>query len=338
MYTSLGDVLLKSGETVQAGVVTGPDEQWRERIETLLAHKGEDWHWQVRQLLTAELGVQGRFYLLHREGILLSHIMTVESEGVGLVGHVWTNPEDRGRGAASKLMALLMADFGSRQGRALHLDTAYDSPAYHIYRKHGFEGIEPGSGVMAYFKPSRTEFEAAYFAPGETNIAPLNWHHWTVASPLLAGAWPGVVRAASLGILHRTPSESPLIGPLRATQNHDTSHDTAGTEPRIVALQKSASRAVVGLAACAPDPLWPDTVLVDVYCHPAFWDKGGELLRALPLPPARRYLAYLEAEAAPKRAALEAAGFRQVAVLPAHLARAVASPDYADIAVLERTS
>ena len=58
------------------------------------------------------------------------------------------------------------------------------------------------------------------------------------------------------------------------------------------------------------DRLWPESCLVDVYCHPDFWDRASELLDALPFPEADRHLAYCDAGFEPKAAALSQAGFR----------------------------
>lgn len=321
MYTPFNDVLLKSGETVQAGVVAGPDEEWQARIEALLAHKGEEWLWQISELLSQQLTATGRFYMLHRNGTPFCHILTAESGGVGLLGHVWTVPVDRGQSAASQLMALVMNDFRVRGGRALHLTTAYDSPAYHIYRKQGFESVEPASGVMAFFAPSQAQFEVDYFAPGAATVVPLDWHDWAVASPLLAGPWPGLVRCAPRGLIGRLDSEYNLMAPLRQIK--------AGGEPAVVTLRKSDSSAVVGLAAWAPDPVWPDTAIVDVNCHPEFWAQAGELLAALPVPAGFRQTAYAETDDVAKRAVLAEAGFCQVAMLPQRLRGR-------DVLVLER--
>ena len=41
---------------------------------------------------------------------------------------------------------------------------------------------------------------------------------------------------------------------------------------------------MVGLAMWSDHPLWPDARLVDLYCHPAFWDEGAALLQELELP------------------------------------------------------
>ena len=55
-------------------------------------------------------------------------------------------------------------------------------------------------------------------------------------------------------------------------------------------------------------PLWPDTGLLDVYCHRDFWDYGAEVLGALDLPSMGRWLAYSDDGCPEKDAVLAAAG------------------------------
>ena len=139
------------------------------------------------------------FILLHRDGDPFANIMTIEYQGVGLLGHVYTRPEDRRQGAAMQLMACLMEHFRQRGGQALFLGTGYDTPPYHIYRVNGFAGVEPESGYMDYYSTSQDEFDGDYFAQGSTAIEPVGWLHWPVSIPLFLGAFPGVVRGAGLG-------------------------------------------------------------------------------------------------------------------------------------------
>ena len=143
MYQQLDRITLKSGEAIQAGVVQGPDLDWAERVETLLGHKGPSWRWGNEQVLRTQTGLDVFFYLLHRDGDPFANVMTIECRGVGLLGHVYTRPEDRRQGAAMQLMACLMDHFRQRGGQALFLGTGYDTPPYHIYRVNGFSGVEP---------------------------------------------------------------------------------------------------------------------------------------------------------------------------------------------------
>ena len=170
MYQKLGVVKLKSGEAVEAGIVRGPDPSWAQRLVKLLWHKGDPWNWQNAQVLERDLGLDACFYVLHRDGEPFANLMTIELNGVGLFGHVWTQPADRQQGASSGLMRLQMQDFVVRGGQALFLGAGYGSVAYNMYASFGFVGIEAESGYMAYYTKPQAEFEANYFAPGPVEI------------------------------------------------------------------------------------------------------------------------------------------------------------------------
>ena len=311
MYQDLDPITLKSGEAVQAGVVHGPDLEWASRIEAFLSHKGPPWQWGNEQVLRTGTGLGAFFYLLHRNGDPFANIMTIEHRGVGLLGHVYTRPEDRRQGAATQLMALLVDDFRQRGGQALFLGTGYDSPAYHIYRAHGFASIEPESGQMVYYTTSLVEFEAAHFAPGATVAEPAGWLHWPASTPLFAGDFPGVVRGAGLGLWGRGTTEGPFLPLLQDSLERKAN----GRPPRAAALVQQATRAVVGLAMWSDHPLWPEARLADLYCHPAFWGEGAALLQELELPASHTCLAYCDAGLQPKSEALRGAGFRRGATL-----------------------
>ncbi|NKB65849.1 MAG: GNAT family N-acetyltransferase [Candidatus Latescibacteria bacterium] len=311
MYQSLDRVALKSGESVDVGVVQGPDADWSERVESLLGHKGPPWRWGNEQVLRTQTGLDAFFYLLHRDGEPFANMMTIEYGGVGLFGHVYTQPEDRRQGAAMQLMSRLMEHFGQRGGRALYLGTGYDSPPFHIYRANGFAGIEPESGYMAYYTDSQEEFDAAYFAPGATAIEPLSWLHWPTSPALFLGDFPGVVRSVGLDIWGRRSTEGPLLPLLM----DDIERRQEGRPPRALALVQSQTRAVVGWAMWSDHPLWPDACLVDLYCHPDFWDGAAELVQKLELPDRHTCLAYGDTGLEAKATALSAAGFSRSATL-----------------------
>ena len=331
MYQHLDRITLKSGEIVQVGVVQGPDLDWAERVETLLSHKGPSWRWGNEQVLRTQTGLDVFFYLLHRDGDPFANIMTIEYHGVGLLGHVYTRPEDRRQGAAMQLIACLMEHFRQRGGQALFLGTGYDTPPYHIYRANGFAGVEPESGYMDYYSTSQDEFERAYFAPGSTAIEPVGWLHWPISIPLFLGAFPGVVRGAGLGVWGRRSTEGPLLPLLQDCLERDASD----LQPRALALVQQETRAVVGWAMWSDHPLWPDACLVDLYCHPAFWDEGAALLQALKIPESHTYLAYCDAGLQPKAAALTAAGFRCSATLNQRVAADRVQTGWVDVEVWE---
>ncbi|MFN8493344.1 MAG: hypothetical protein U0350_37445 [Caldilineaceae bacterium] len=332
MYQRLGVVKLKSGEAVEAGVVRGPDLDWAQRLVKLLWHKGDPWNWQNAQVLERDLGLDASFYVLHRDGDPFANIMTIELAGVGLFGHVWTQPADRQQGASSSLMRLQMQNFVNRGGQALFLHTDYAGVAFNMYTGFGFAGIEAKSGTMAYYTKSQAEFEAAYFAPGAVEIQPLTWRHWPAATPLFTLGAPGQVRCAPLQLIGREITEGPFLPALLAA----TARQEMGQPPAVLALVNPVTTAVLGLAAWSWHPVWPDTCLVDCYCHPDYWQYCNKLLNALQLPKADRTVTYIDADNTAKASLFTEAGFKTVSTLPAWVAANSAKTARVDVNVVTR--
>ncbi|MGO8705185.1 MAG: GNAT family N-acetyltransferase [Candidatus Brocadiia bacterium] len=331
MQQDLGTIVLKNGERVEAAVIAAPDAAWADRLKGFLAHKGELWNWGNAENLTKLTGVETFFYVLHREGVPFSNIMTSEVKGVGHFGHVFTRLEDRRKGACDKLMTLQMEHFRARGGRALFLGTGFGSPAYRIYACHGFQGIEDESGYMEYYATTREEFEASWFARAAVEIEPLAMAHWPVLAPLLVGGFQGRVRCARLGSIGRSPGESQILKAL-----YEDRHPVEGKEPRSLVLRNRQSGAGVGFATCGSHPIWAELCLADVFCHPDFWDGAGELLASLPLPPGSRCIAYADVGWTGKDHVLRRAGFRQTGVLARRAPQNSAKTAFVDVAVYEK--
>lgn len=332
MYERLGEVTLKDGRAVECGVVAGPDEEWAGRIEPLLGHKGELWRWQNAQTLRTQTGLEARFYLLSLHEMPFANVCTFRAGQAGILGHVWTRPEFRRLGASTLLMKAAMADFARRGGGALFLGTNPDGPAYGIYEQHGFADVDASSGHMAWYARGQETFDAEWFAAGETKIEPLSWPHWPGAVPLFLRKGPGVVRCAPLRVFSTELVEGPLLPVLHA----QSQRQAEGLGPCALALLNPATRAVLGLAVVMPEALWPSTCVVDVFCHEACWDRAGELLAALSLPPCRRVVAYGDPTCPPKQAALQAAGFAQAAVLEKWLPGGSIHPGPVDVVQFAR--
>ena len=328
----MGKVRLKIGESVEAGVVVGPDLDWAERIEKLLGHKGDPWNWQNSQMLRSKHGMDVHFYVLHRDGMPFANISTFEFAGVGLFGHVWTAPEDRQKGASSRLMAIQMEDFQARGGKALFLGTEYGSVAYRMYRKFGFRSVEPESGFMEWYATSKEEFDAAYYAAGETELQALRWSHWPSSEPLFLGDRTCLVRSAPMRLIGRQSVELALLGPLQDA----VARLATGRPPRFKARCSRLTTAVVGLAGWDWHPLWEDVCLIDVFCHPEYWDEGRDLLASLSLPDAKRYVAYGDVNCGRKREVLLETGYEQTAVLRQWVAKNSLSTSFRDVSVYTR--
>jgi len=313
MYEKLDDVMLKNGETVELGIVKGPDLDWADWIdEDLLGHKGPTWRWGNRAVLEQDMDMDSFFYILHRNGVPFSNVMTIEYEGVGILGHVFTKPEDRRQGATSAIFTGLMAHFEARNGRAMVLSTGYDSHPYHIYKSFGFEGLEAKSGIMVFYSAGEEAFRRQYFQGNETVVERLAARHYPGMPILFSGSYEGVVRSVgAMRLFGRCSSEGPLVPLLK-----DELERRAKDEPvRTAAARLTESSGVVGVASTERDPVWPGICVVDVFCHPEFWNCGEKLLNTIAWPDAHRYVAYCDVGWQAKEEVLSKAGFVQEATL-----------------------
>jgi hypothetical protein len=85
-------------------------------------------------------------------------------------------------------------------------------------------------------------------------------------------------------------------------------------QPRTAVLRNLSSGAVAGLAT------WtrlhaPSQCLLDLYCHPAFWDEAQAILEALELPKAEHVFAYADSSCEEKIQFLRGVGFSRVKCL-----------------------
>ena len=81
--------------------VTAPDAPHAEEIKQFLGHKPGNYKWHIERCVAEVLdALETRFYVGKLNGAVITNIMTVEYEGVGILGHVFTLPKQRRKGAA----------------------------------------------------------------------------------------------------------------------------------------------------------------------------------------------------------------------------------------------
>ncbi len=304
MYEKLGDALLKNGETVEIGVIAAPMTAEAERLEKLMGHKGWEWRWQVGLGISGKTdGLENRFYVARRGEAFISNVCTFEKDGVGILGHVWTPPEERRKGLCNAIFEKLMADFKARKGRLMLLGTGYDTPPYHIYRKFGFEGYFEGSGLMRYAEDPK--FESRYFASAPTKVVEPTWQEWPRVNALFAEP-EEYVKSFAYGNYYKTSAEGAYIY---------VQHELANN-PRASArlLQSEKTGAVVGVAWVVPQALFPNAMVLDLTCHPKHADGYAKLLAAMTWPDVK-VLAFVESGKRAKLAALKEAGFESAGIL-----------------------
>jgi GNAT superfamily N-acetyltransferase len=325
MYTHLGEVTLTSGERMAIGVVDCPDPAWAGQVESLLGHKGPEWRHHIGTALRGRLdGLETRFYLGTIDGQAVTNVMIVGTRGTGILGHVYTSPGHRRKGAYSRLMAVQMEHSRGVGYRILTLGTGFETPPYWIYHRFGFRSIDGVSGRMKWLATPAAE--ADWFRPGTTRVRPMRWGDWgalnlvayglTAPDEELPRSW--VFRLKGHGSLEGSFVAWQADLPLESPRTVEEAHQAVVELGRPAALVLETEHgAVVGWAAVKPDDLaLREAWLLDCYVHPDFRQAAGQLLAAIPRPPGRRMVAYSGAPDGYRAAALQAAGFRIVAELP----------------------
>jgi hypothetical protein len=310
MYERLGEATLKSGERMEIGVVTAPDVEWKERIVPFLGHKGEPYASHIRRSNEGPLDdLETRYYVGHLDGRVITEVMIVGARGAGILGHVYTLPEERRKGAYHAVMAAQMADMPRRGYQVLSLGTGFNSAPYWIYHGFGFEGIGAGCGEMRW--RSSPDAEAKLFRPGRAVARDARWDDWGFFG------WLGLLpvapdeelpRSRVMRLKTRGIKEGPFVRLLL------TREQESGMSVRVLQSEHSAT---VAWAILAPDALsLADAWTLDLHVYPTFGSALPALVAGLPWPDAP-VAAVFAAPAGPKAAALEAAGFSRAARLPA---------------------
>ncbi|MCC6441932.1 MAG: hypothetical protein IT210_00595 [Armatimonadetes bacterium] len=311
MYRHLADATLKTGETMQMGVIQGPEERFQGQIEPFLGHKGGLYHRHIELSMRQPLDrLETRFYIGAVGGNIITNIMTVESEGVGILGHVYTLPDQRRKGACQAVMAQQMEDFRRRGGGMLALGTGFDSPPYWIYHSFGFRGIEEGSGTMRYV--SSENFLGGFFARSPVTIAQVSWHHWATMTALSMLEGGDYVRSVAYNIHGMTNFEGGFLYFKEAVEGQN-SHQAL--------LLENARGAVVGWGMFTPDSRWRSQVyLFDLFLHFDFIEGGKMLWEQLDTPEAK-IQCYVDRKSEARIALLESIGFHHEATFQRQLSR-----------------
>jgi GNAT superfamily N-acetyltransferase len=117
------------------------------RLADFLRHKGSPWIEDIERRLAGTVsGATDYFYVALCEGQLVAHAWyTVASADprLGLVGHIFTHPDHRQQGFASRLLEQIMRDFPQRGGSVMQLftSTPHSVP---FYERLGFENLYAG--------------------------------------------------------------------------------------------------------------------------------------------------------------------------------------------------
>ena len=305
----LADVALKTGERLTIECVLAPEPTHAAQIRPFLAHKPPNYSAHIEAAFAGQCDeLETRFYVGLLNGEIVANIMTTESGGVGLFGHVYTRPDQRRKGICDVLMRYQMADFRERGGHVLLLGTGYGSPAYAIYARHGFRDWTVGRpGYMRYDTEPQALFEARFFASLDGKPMPARWKHWPLVALLATLPTSACLRSLVLPLWGVGLLEGPYC---------QFMYQYGARSEASARVLESETGAVTAMATCVPDDRWPGVWLLDVFAHPALPAKFLiPLIESLALPESK-IQCYADPRDGQKIAALEQQGFQRMAILP----------------------
>ena len=305
MYKKLSDAQLKTGETMEIGLVLTPDAEYADRMIDFLSHKGDSWRWHIEGALKGEItGLETRFYIGQLNDHIITNVMTVEYNRTGFFGHVFTRPEHRRKHACTLVMEKQMEDFRQRGGGIMLLGTGYDSPAYWIYHSHGFRSVTEKSGFMRY--STEDNFEIDHFTYGGVKVVDVEWKHWPLMNVLASVPGIETLRSLDFGLYGIADFGGAFLEFIKSLKEGR----------RKAKLLESESGAVAGCAVLSSDRRWRDkTFLLDIFAHPNFISYYDMLLNSMELPEGK-IQCYVDANApGEKIAALQQADFNREALL-----------------------
>lgn len=310
MEQHLSQTILKDGSTVEVRLVMPPEPGWADAMHCFLQHKGMPWQIQWQTAFAGGCDdLQTRFYVLVDKGEPISNIMTCETAGIGILGHVFTKPAWRGKGAASILMKVVCDDFARCDGIALYLGTAYDSMPWRLYQKFGFEGFLPNSGLMRWIR--RPDSLRAKFTGNSLRARPVKWSDWPLLQCLFLQPADDYVK--NMGLKRFGPSD--MEGAYLTLR--ERMEKTPGMHCSVLTNGQGMT---VGLGTAMPlDTQLSDYVLVDVFAHRGAEAGLTDLLASLALPADQPLLAVVDESGCARRTAMEAAGFAPAGCLPGAL-------------------
>jgi GNAT superfamily N-acetyltransferase len=304
----LPSVTLKSGETAAIYKVIGPEPEWEERLLSRLSHKGPLWDKPMQQALREGLpGLTMTFYQMRMDDYAIGNLTLVQSleRPVGILQHVFTDPEHRRKGICNHLLTALVDDFAAQSGRAMYLGTGYDTSPFHIYRTFGFEGIGTTGAMVRAFDDG---YPDNFWLPGGTAIRATRWGDWPLLTALyeLETGWD--LRGYFFGQCGHSSYESAYCKLQEAMEKQQAQ--------QVMVLECDETGALAGHAFLAYDEKWPNGPLVlDFFVHPDFTEDSERLLGAIQMPADIKIQSYCDNRADVRAEVLEAIGFKLEATL-----------------------
>lgn len=285
----------------------------------LLRHKGSPWVEDIRNRAQAEYpGSEDHFLVACAHGRLAAHVWYTTAAAdrrLGLLGHVYTRPEDRRKGLSARLMRTAMADFLGRGGRVMQLftSTPYTVP---FYEKLGYQDVYSNrvyhqtDWYMRYPVDSQAVF-GEWFSPGDCRMRDLAPGDLPKFCLLYNLQYATKLKDWAQGIGLGLEAEYAFIHTIRRTAKNEA-----------VCCVLENDQTIVGIAAMVEHGFAHQSHLAAVDCcvHPHFQAHAKELIDGCL---ARRdelavEIVYAMCADAQKSRLLKQLGFREKATLANH--------------------
>jgi GNAT superfamily N-acetyltransferase len=275
MMKVLSSEILSDGRRIEVLRIQEPDEVFRDKLVSLLGHKGEPWVWQMQEGLSGRTGgLENIYYAGRFEDRLIGNITIWRNVDIGCLAHVFTVPEMRKLGVARILLGAALDDFKGAGGRALVLTTGFESMPWRLYASFGFKGSRPEDsygGMVKFF--ADTNWGNLFRGPAQ-KVSRAEWRHFIGTQFLTGSPGPEVVRSLVFPVLGAEFVEGQYISFMRRRQHG---------EPVEARVLEGPGACVLGCALVGPHPHWGSLArrkALDVFCHPLGREKAGELVKA----------------------------------------------------------
>lgn len=271
------DVTLRSEEVMRIRCIEPPDEEYLRKIGQFLAHKGSPWIEDMLARLRGEKVAYSTdfFFVGEIGGELVGHVWyTVprDTQDVGVLGHVYTRPDQRRKGVCYALTGAVVEAFKGHGGEAMFVLTG-NPELIRICEHFGFKKYNPpeGEGGVYRWLVAR-DFDERYFAyTGKPQIKEANWGDLPRFEALYNAPHPWLLKDYILGVYRDTPFGS--------SQFLQMIHE-AESEWGAMLVMSTRQNHVVGAARIVPGrSRWEEHVAtLEFFVHPNYFVDIGDLL------------------------------------------------------------
>ena len=246
---------------------------------TLLSHKRGPWMDDIRSRTQGECGGSLDHYILARaDNRLVAHLwytVSADDKRIGFLGHVYTRPDYRRKGIASRLMEAAMADFVGEGGMVMQLYTS-NVVTVPFYERFGFENVYAGQALHEIDWYMRYPAEAQglldrWLSPAESKIRKVG-----------SGDLPKYCLLYNLEHRTRLKDCAQGIGTgLECEYKFITTVDKISRSEGVCCVLENGE-IIVGAASLMKPGFThlSHVAVVDFYLHPGFKSRGRELLDA----------------------------------------------------------